>query len=158
MKSEQKKSIKPYGTWQSKISAELITQATPGLSSLRNFNDTLFWVESRPWEGGRNVIMCQHKNGQISDALPAPFSHQSKVHEYGGTAFTVANGTLYFVNASDQRIYTTHLESKSIPKALTPDGNWRFADLVVDQKNQRLIAVCEEHSSEKDPQNYIASI
>ena len=40
MKSEQKKSIKPYGTWQSKVSAELITQATPGLSSLRNFNDT----------------------------------------------------------------------------------------------------------------------
>ena len=45
MKSEQKKSIKPYGTWQSKISAELITHATPGLSSLRNFNGTLFWVE-----------------------------------------------------------------------------------------------------------------
>ena len=158
MKSEQKKSIKPYGTWQSKISAELITQATPGLSSLRNFNDTLFWVESRPWEGGRNVIMCQQKDGKISDVLPAPFSHQSKVHEYGGTAFTVANGTLYFVNASDQRIYTTQLKSKSTPKALTPDGNWRFADLTVDQKNQRLIAVCEEHSSEKDPQNYIASI
>ena len=158
MKSEQKKSIKPYGTWQSKISAELIAQATPGLSSLRNFNDTLFWVESRPWEGGRNVIMCQHEDGQIRDVLPAPFSHQSNEHEYGVTAVTVANETLYFVNASDQRIYTTYVKSKSIPTALTPVGNWRFADLIVDQKNQRLIAVCEEHSSKKDPQNYIASI
>ena len=46
MKNEQKKSIKPYGTWQSKISAELIAQATPGLSSLRNFNDTLFGLRA----------------------------------------------------------------------------------------------------------------
>ena len=158
MKSEQKKIVKPYGTWQSKISAELITQATPGLSSLRNFNDTLFWVESRPWEGGRNVIMCQHEDGQTNDVLPAPFSHQSKVHEYGGTAFTVASDTLYFVNASDQRIYTLDLKSKGIPEPLTPEGNWRFADLLIDRKHLRLIAVCEEHNPGKEPQNYIASI
>jgi dipeptidyl aminopeptidase/acylaminoacyl peptidase len=158
MNRYQNKTSKPYGTWPSQISAELITKAAPGLSNLRNFDNTLFWVESRPWEGGRNVIMRQNEAGQICDVLPKPFSHQSKVHEYGGAAFTVVNETLYFVNASDQRIYISSLKSKATPKPLTPEGNWRFGDLLVDRKNQRLIAVCEEHTLDDDPQNYIASI
>ena len=154
----QTKLTKPYGCWPSTISAELITRAAPGISSVQCHDEALFWVESRPWEAGRSVIMCKQADGEISDLLPTPFSHNSKVHEYGGTAYTVAANILYFVNASDQRIYTLDLNAKSTPIALTAAGPWRFADLIVDTHNDRIIAVCEEHSEGREPENYLASI
>ena len=154
----QEKLTKPYGSWPSSISAELITRAAPGISSVQCHSETLFWVESRPWEAGRSVIMCKRADGTISDLLPEPFSHNSKVHEYGGTAYTVTGNILYFVNGPDQRIYALDLNVKSMPVALTPLGPWRFADLIVDTRNERIIAVCEKHGESHEPENYLASI
>jgi dipeptidyl aminopeptidase/acylaminoacyl peptidase len=151
-------SPKPYGSWSSSISAELITRATPSVSFLQSYGDALYWVEGRPWEAGRNVIMRRDRHGTVSDLLPAPFSHQSKVHEYGGMAYTLDDNHLYFVNAADQRIYCQHLQHPTSPVPLTPKGPWRFADLIVDAQHQRLIAVCEEHSTERQPENYLAAI
>ncbi|MBC8381794.1 MAG: S9 family peptidase, partial [SAR92 clade bacterium] len=153
-----RKVIKPFGTWPSDISAEMITRAAPGLNHLHSSADKLFWVESRPWEAGRNVIMCKTPDGAIKDLLPAQFSCNSKVHEYGGMAYTVANQKLYFVNALDQRIYQLDLESSNNPSPVSPEGPFRFADIIVDTKNQRLIAVCEHHIEGQEPDNYIAAI
>jgi dipeptidyl aminopeptidase/acylaminoacyl peptidase len=153
-----RKVIKPFGTWPSDISAEMITRAAPGLNHLHSSADKLFWVESRPWEAGRNVIMCKTPDGAIKDLLPAQFSCNSKVHEYGGVAYTVANQKLYFVNALDQRIYQLDLESSNNPSPVSPEGPFRFADIIVDTENQRLIAVCEHHIEGQEPDNYIAAI
>jgi len=153
-----RKVIKPFGTWPSDISAEMITRAAPGLNHLHSSADKLFWVESRPWEAGRNVIMCKTPDGAIKDLLPAQFSCNSKVHEYGGMAYTVANQKLYFVNALDQRIYQLDLESSNNPSPVSPEGPFRFADIIVDTKNQRLIAVCEHHIEGQEPDNYIAAL
>jgi len=152
------KQTKPYGSWPSSISAELITRAAPGISSVQCHGETLFWVESRPWEAGRSVIMCNHADGNISDLLPEPYSHTSKVHEYGGSAYTVAENTLYFVNGPDQRIYKVDITTKNPPVVMTPEGPWRFADLIVDTHNNRIIAVCEQHGEGHEPENYLASI
>lgn len=152
------KAIRPFGSWPSKISAEMITRAAPGLNHLHSSGDTLFWVENRPWEAGRNVIMCQTFDGTIKDLLPARYSCNSKVHEYGGMAYTVADQKLYFVNALDQRIYQLDLDFPNSPAAISPEGPFRFADLVADRSNRRLIAVCEEHAEGREPTNYIASI
>ena len=75
------RSKKPYGSWPSTISAELITRAAPSLNFVQSYDDALYWVEARPWEAGRSVIMRRDSSGNISDLLPAPFSHYSKVHE-----------------------------------------------------------------------------
>lgn len=152
------KVMKPFGTWPSDISAEMITRAAPGLNHLQSSGDALFWVESRPWEAGRNVIMCQTPDGVIKDLLPAQFSCNSKVHEYGGMAYTVANQKLYFVNALDQRIYQLDLGSSTSPSPISPEGAFHFADIIVDTTNQRLIAVCEHHLDGQEPNNYIAGI
>ena len=95
------KTRQAFGTWPSTISAELITQAAPRLSFIQSDNDNLYWVEGRPWDAGRNVIMCRDSAGIIRDLLPSPFSHYSKVHEYGGMAYTLCGDYLYFVNAAD---------------------------------------------------------
>jgi dipeptidyl aminopeptidase/acylaminoacyl peptidase len=152
------KTQKTFGSWSSPISAELITRAAPGLSCLQSYNDSLYWIESRPWEGGRNVIMCRQADGSIKDLLPKPYSHSSRVHEYGGMAYALTDDSLYFVNASDQRIYKVDLSGESEPRPITGLSLQRFADLMIDHKNQRLIAVCEEHQGEQEPENYLVSI
>ena len=153
------KQQQPYGAWISPISAELLTRATPSLDFIESDGENLYWVESRPWDSGRNVIMCHTADGQIQDLLPSPWSHQSKVHEYGGKAYAVNDDILYFVNAGDQRIYSLHMGSSKEPEPLSPIGPWRFADLIIDKNHQRLIAVCEEHhENQSEPKNFIAAI
>jgi dipeptidyl aminopeptidase/acylaminoacyl peptidase len=151
------KTAKPYGSWPSAISAELITRAAPGLNFLQSFGQRLFWVESRPWEAGRNVIMCQEADGSIRDLLAAPYSHHSGVHEYGGMAYTADDRYLYFVNGADQRIYRLSLTDNKPPLAITTAGP-RFADLIIDATGQKLIAVCETHHSHREPENSLVSI
>ena len=149
---------RPYGSWPSSISAELITRAAPSLNFLQSYGDDLYWVEGRPWEAGRNVIMRRDSNGSITDLLPPPFSHYSRVHEYGGMAYALNDDHLYFVNATDQNIYKYCLDDTSAPQVITTNSSRRFADLVVDRQNQRLIVVCEEHNDGQEPENYLASI
>ena len=149
---------KAYGSWPSPISAELITRAAPGLNFVQSHEQCLYWVESRPWDAGRCVIMQRNEQDKIIDLLPSPFSHHSSVHEYGGMAYTIHNAYLYFVNAADQRIYRQHLDTLGTPIAITQKGPWRFADLIVDAQHQRLIAVCEEHQEQQEAENYLVTI
>ena len=149
---------KAYGSWPSPVSAELITRAAPGLNFVQSHEQCLYWVESRPWDAGRCVIMQRNEQDKIIDLLPSPFSHHSSVHEYGGMAYTIHDAYLYFVNAADQRIYRQHLDTLGTPIAITQKGPWRFADLIVDAQHQRLIAVCEEHQDQQEAENYLVTI
>ena len=56
---------------------------------------------------------------------------------------------LYVVCCSDQRLYVQDLQgaAASLPKPVTPESKLRYADGVVDGKLNRLITVCEDHSS-----------
>ena len=154
----------PCGTWPSPISAEWVTRAAPAVHFVSAHGDSLFWVESRPWDAGRNVIMRKTLDGDPQDLLAPPFSHQSRVHEYGGFAYTVHGDHLYFVNARDQRIYTLDIaahsnhDSDQIPYPITPEGPWRFADLMVDPHHQRLIAVGERACEDDEAENTLLAI
>lgn len=154
---DQRKTQRPYGTWPAVISAELITRGAPSLNFLYAHGEYLYWVESRPWDGGRNMIMRRHPDGTVEDLLPSGFSHHSRVHEYGGKAYTVADNQLYFVNGADQRIYQLQLDGSDEPIPLTSSGP-RFADLVMDSQRRQLIAVCEDHRDDREPENYLAAI
>jgi len=97
----------PYGTWASKISAEMLASDTVRLGSLSSFDGaTLLWTEGRPQEGGRSVLVLRHADGSTIDVLSAPFSARTLAHEYGGSCHVEHNGTVYFANFDDQRIYS----------------------------------------------------
>ncbi|WIO73578.1 S9 family peptidase [Porticoccaceae bacterium LTM1] len=155
------KQIAPYGSWKSPITPELITQAAPSLDAPQTDGDYLYWQESRPWESGRSVVMRRNSDGIIEDVLAAPLSAHSKVHEYGGGAWLVAEGVLYFCHAEDQRVYRLDLNSdKSAPAPMTPANSaQRFADLCLDTTGNSLIAVCEDHSkNDHEPTNSLVAI
>jgi len=144
----------PYGAWPSPWSAERIVAATRSLAEPQLDGATLHWLEGRPSEGGRQVLMAQQA-GQTQEWLPAPYNARSRVHEYGGGSYTVADGVGYFCEFSDQGIY--RLQDAQVSPLLVVPG-LRFADFQVDRGRRRLLAVCEDHRAEGEPRNTLVSI
>ncbi len=135
----------PYGSWVSPITSDAIVSAAIGLGQVGLDGDDIYWVEQRPTEGGRNVIVQRTPDGRTIDRTPAPLNARTRVHEYGGGSFTVRGGTLYFSDFADQRLYR-QLRSEA-PEPLTPEGAWRYADGVVDARRNHLICVREDHTA-----------
>ncbi|MBD2098258.1 S9 family peptidase [Trichocoleus sp. FACHB-591] len=149
--------VAAYGTWKSPITSDLIVTGTIGLSQAALDGEDIYWLELRPTEAGRTVLVRRTPDGQTSDVTPAPFNVRTRVHEYGGGAYVVHQGTVYFTHFADQRLYRQMLGSE--PRALTPEGNWRYADGVVDESRQRFICVQEDHTAgEQEPVNTIISL
>ena len=78
--------VAPYGSWRSPISAQMLVQGAVRFGDIAIDGDTLYWVEGRPEEQGRYVIVRRTPDGKIDDVLPKPFSARTTVHEYGGGA------------------------------------------------------------------------
>ncbi|MGX1696682.1 S9 family peptidase [Microbacterium keratanolyticum] len=129
----------PYGAWDSPFTAADLAIAGSRIDGARFVGDDIWWGESVPAERGRVTIRRGEASGTV-DLLPAPWSARSKVHEYGGGAWTAdATGTLFFVEASDQRVY--RLSPGGAPEPLTPAGP-RHGGLRV--QSGRLLAVRED--------------
>ncbi|MDJ0599665.1 MAG: S9 family peptidase [Crocosphaera sp.] len=149
--------ITPFGSWKSPITSDLIVAKSIKLGGVIFDNDDIYWLEGRPQEKGRNVLVKYSSDGEITEVTPQPFNIRSCVHEYGGGSFLVSNGVVYFVNYQDQRLYQ-QLPHQD-PKPLTPENQCRYADFVLDSSNNRLISVCEDHShTDRECQNKIISI
>ena len=151
------KRIAPYGSWKSPITATAIASESFGLAQVAIDGDDLYWTETRPWEGGRSVIVRQSADGETSDVTPLGFNVRNRVHEYGGGAFAVHDGVVYFTNDSDQRVYAHRPGEAPIP--LTPDEAQRYADLEVDSRHNRILCVSEDHSEpDTEPTNTVVGI
>ncbi|MGH2538118.1 MAG: S9 family peptidase [Candidatus Promineifilaceae bacterium] len=148
--------VKPYGAWESPITADLIVSSTRNLDSVMLDGEDTYWLEGRPAEGGRSVIVRRRADGHLEDVLPAPYSARSRVHEYGGGAYTLAAGIVYFVNFDDQRVY--RLEPGEAPEPISPGDGLRYADLVYDRPRGRLLAVREDHTAGDEPTNTLVAL
>ncbi|MDE0299818.1 MAG: S9 family peptidase [Candidatus Poribacteria bacterium] len=147
----------PFGSWKSPITSDLIVSQTVRFAEIATDGEDTYWIEMRPEEEGRCVIVRRTSDGNTVDMTPAPFNVRSRVHEYGGGAFTVNDGIIYFSSFEDQRIYRQSGESS--PQPITPSGEMRYADAVIDNRGENLICVCENHSlPNREPDNTIVSV
>ncbi len=146
-----------FGSWKSPITSDLIVAGTIGLGGVTFDGEDIYWLEGRPAEKGRNVLVRRTSDGTVTDITPQPFNVRTRVHEYGGGSFLIINATIYFVNFADQRIYKQTLNSQ--PQPLTPESQKRFADMILDKQRNQLICVCEDHSqTNREPENTLVSI
>jgi dipeptidyl aminopeptidase/acylaminoacyl peptidase len=136
----------PYGTWPSPITAALVAAQGVRLSSVSLDGDAIYWVEGRPHEAGRNVLVRRARDGTTHDVTPAGFNTRSRVHEYGGGAYLPDGPRVYFVNFDDQRVYALDLEDRKAPAPLTPEGAFCYGDFTLDRARRRLICVREDHT------------
>ncbi len=149
------KSTLPYGSWPSPLTAARVTAGTLRLDHIQLDGDDVYWVEGRASEGGRHVIVRRATSGEIVDLTPPAFNVRTRVHEYGGAAYTVDRGTIYFSNFADQRVYRQ--SGGQAPEPLTTEGSF-YADFRVDATRQRLIGVREDHSEPGEPANTVVAI
>jgi hypothetical protein len=84
--------LAPHGTWLSPITPALAAAGAVRIGGLCLDGGDVYWVEGRPAEQGRNVIVRRRADGRVDDVTPAGFNVRSRVHEYGGGAFTVHEG------------------------------------------------------------------
>ena len=136
----------PYGSWKSPITSDLIVRESIGLSQARIDGDDIYWIEMRPSEGGRQVIVRRTADGQTSDLTPPGFNARTRVHEYGGGDYFAHNGTVYFSNFADQQLYrqAPNLDPQLISES-SKDSRLRYADFAADESRNRLICVREDH-------------
>jgi dipeptidyl aminopeptidase/acylaminoacyl peptidase len=159
--SSRSEKTAPYGAWKSPITSDLIVAQSISLSDVRLDGDAIYWVEGRPQEQGRNVVVRAGADGGATDVTPVPFNVRTRVHEYGGGAWTVHDGTLYFSNFGDGRLYRQ--PPGAAPQPLTPapparGRDWRFADGVIDARLNRWIGVREDHTGEGEAVNSIVAV
>ncbi|XP_078433116.1 alpha/beta-Hydrolases superfamily protein isoform X2 [Wolffia australiana] len=141
----------PYGSWKSPISSDVVAGAEKRLGGMSVTGDgRLVWIESRPEESGRAVLVKepQEPEGKPIDIIPRDFAARTLVHEYGGGAFAVDGNALIFSNYKDQRLYQHIIGGDKVPTPITPDFGGpvvRFADGMIDHRFKRYITVMEDH-------------
>ena len=145
-----------FGSWKSPATAELIVGETIRLGQLAVQGDDVFWTEGRPQEGGRNVLVWHSADGRTTDLTPAPLNARSRVHEYGGGAFTLGRKAGFFVNDADQQVW--RLRAGEAPQALTAEPGARHADMAIDAVHKRLVCVREDHRGGGEAVNTIVGI
>ncbi len=152
--------IAPYGSWASPISSSLLTSSVIGFSEINFSNGSVYWLEARPEEAGRVVLVRCPLNGKPVDLLPPVFNARTRAHEYGGGAFAVLNDTVFFSNFKDQRLYRK--EPDSDPIAITPEaaspGSLRYADGRVTADGTTLICVRERHEKGREAIHEIVAV
>jgi dipeptidyl aminopeptidase/acylaminoacyl peptidase len=161
----------PPGSWPSPISAVQAVSAGRSLEAVAFAGDQIWWSEGRAAEGGRVTVCTTGSDGDAIDLLPAPWNARTRVHEYGGTAWLpvpttpvagahpggpppaeagrVAAADLVFVHFADQRLYRISRGGGTDPRPLTPEPaqptGLRYADLQLDQRRGRVLAIRESH-------------
>jgi dipeptidyl aminopeptidase/acylaminoacyl peptidase len=158
----------PHGSWASPITSDLIVTSSIGLGDILVDGRDIYWIESRPQERGRSVIVrCPQDGGPADVTPPLPsdgqgtFNVRSRVHEYGGGAYLVSAGLVYFCNDADQRLYRQERGGSPVPITEAPSKprGMRYADGVMDAARGRMIWVREDHTtSAAEPVNTLVDI
>ena len=115
-------------------------------SGLQTDGSVAYWCESRPKDGGRQVVVAAAPGAEPVDVSSEGVSVRTRVHEYGGGAMIVADGVLYYSDGEDGRLRRMALHSDA-PIVLTPSAaageSLRFADFRLAPSGQWLVAVEE---------------
>ncbi len=154
---EHERATLPYGSWPSPIQIDDLVGSNVHLSDPWIDGDDVYWIEGRPAEAGRSVLVRHAADGTTADVTPPPFDVRTRVHEYGGGAFTVAGGTALFSHVRDDRLYRLD-PGDDAPQPITPEGPYRYADLRFDQARRRFLAIREDHSGHGEPRAAIVDV
>ncbi|XVF74166.1 hypothetical protein PTKIN_Ptkin13bG0038400 [Pterospermum kingtungense] len=151
--SSENKITAPYGSWKSPITADMVSGSSKRLGGTAvDSQGQLFWLESRPSESGRGVLVKEavKPGDEPIDITPKEFSVRTVAQEYGGGSFSISGGrdTVIFSNYEDQRLYKQSINFQdSCPVPISPDYGEPvvcYADGIFDSRFNRYITVMED--------------
>jgi dipeptidyl aminopeptidase/acylaminoacyl peptidase len=141
------RTVAPYGTWRSPLSAAEVASGGVAVYEPSLDGDVAYWLELRPTEDGRNVLVRAEPFGSPVDVTPAGFDVRTRVHEYGGGSYVVHDGVAFFANYTDQRLYRQNGLGAPVP--ITPEppipASIRYGDARVTPDGRLLVCVRERH-------------
>ena len=156
MKSKMKSH---YGSWESTITPQKIIEGGLRFSEIRSNSSELYFLEGRPEEAGRYVIVKQNSSGEIEDVIPENFNSRNAVHEYGGGSFAVGKKNIYFTNWDDQRIYVVAEKNTSALTIEPPfEKSIRYSDLTLSYDEEWIFCVRETHFEKGEAKNELVAI
>ena len=136
-----------FGWWPSPLTAAVVAAGKVSRSGLHSDGTSFLWSESRPDDGGRQVVVVDRGVEPPVDLTPPGVSVRSRVHEYGGGAAVTTADLHVYVDGADQRLYRFRPGVDPAPVALTPDvdpiGSVRYAEPTPTGSGQWLMAVEE---------------
>lgn len=150
--------VLPFGAWPSPISMDMVVAGSRSLSEPRLDGGDIYFLEGRPTEGGRVVLMRRAPDGSLSDVTPRDLNVRTRVHEYGGGAYAVGAGRIVFSDFASNRLHVQDGPTAQ-PRALTEDPRTRFADMELDLVRGRVLAVLEDHrAGGHEPRNLVCDL
>jgi dipeptidyl aminopeptidase/acylaminoacyl peptidase len=136
----------PYGSWPTPITSELVLASAVSLDEAQVDGTDVYWAEHRPDEGGRTQLVRRAADGTTTELLPDGMNARTAVHEYGGGAWWVRDGVVWFTAWNDQRLYRLGADGRPVP--LTPEPDVPRGDRYADgdlSPDGRWIACIREH-------------
>jgi dipeptidyl aminopeptidase/acylaminoacyl peptidase len=152
--------IAPHGSWRSEIDAARIATSAVRLSQPRIHSGSVFWLEGRPREGGRQVVVSRALPGRgaagsaAREVTPAQANVRTRVHEYGGGDYAVAGNRTVYVDFTDQRAFRSD-GGEVAP--LSPSVGPRYADFAIRPGGDWLLAVEERPREGREPENRLVA-
>jgi dipeptidyl aminopeptidase/acylaminoacyl peptidase len=153
------KEIRACGSWESPIGSADLVRGALRLSAPRLDGGLLYWLEGRPDEGGRQVVMA----GELSDSgslrslrevSPEGHNVRTRVHEYGGGEYVVAGSWLFYVEDGDRSLYAGPIDGEK--RRLASTGA-HYADLTLSPDRRWLVAVEERPREGSEPENRLVA-
>jgi dipeptidyl aminopeptidase/acylaminoacyl peptidase len=150
-----------YRDWQARLDPRHLYSQAPAPQYPTEYRGYIYYLEQRAAEGGRSVLVRQQAGvGSASKKetlTPDGFNIRSRVHEYGGKAFLLADGFSWFFNDTDSRIYKQKLGLEREPEALSEEGRLQMAiDFQLMASGQYLIFVQEHLIDDGENKNTIS--
>ncbi|HEY6567255.1 MAG TPA: S9 family peptidase [Actinomycetota bacterium] len=147
--------VAPYGSWSSPISADMLATSGVSLGEPWLEDGQVYWLEARPSEQGRCVVMRADPWSSPTEVTPAGFNVRTKVHEYGGGSYVVHRGVIFFSNFADQRLYRQAPGADPVVLTAETGGAHRFADGRITDDGMWWIGVRERHEGEGTPADVV---
>jgi dipeptidyl aminopeptidase/acylaminoacyl peptidase len=135
--------VAPFGSWASPFKIERLTDRVVFLTEPTAAGGVRYWIEGRPDEGGRQVLVRQEPDGSTTRLTPEGFNARTRVHEYGGAATLISGDLIVVSDFVTGRLHRVVRPGELV--AFTPEREWRYADAIHDATRNRLIAVREDH-------------
>lgn len=140
--------VLPYGSWPTRITSELVVAQAVRLYDAKTDGEDLIWAEARPSEGGRTALVRRSPDGSRTELLDRQANARTAVHEYGGGAWWIRDGVVWFAQWADQRLYRrdpdTGRSTALTPEPEAPNGD-RYADGDVSPDGNWIVCIREHH-------------
>ncbi|GAA1846402.1 prolyl oligopeptidase family serine peptidase [Microlunatus capsulatus] len=147
----------PHGSWPSPVTVDQLTSASVGLAEVHVDGGDLYWLEAHAEQGGRcSVWRAPLAGGTAVEVTPPGANVRSRVHEYGGGAWGVADGVVVYSEMADGRLH--RVDGDGPARALTPAGDLRFADVRVHPDRGLVLAVREDHGGPGECVNTVVAV